>query len=81
MSHTDEQNPESGIHEALLRSEIGFWREMIDSCDETQTPDSLERMHQALALAESRLNSLFGHCRPSGRIVPKRPDNVYYLDI
>jgi len=54
-----------GISEALLRSEIGFWREMIESCQETEPPDSLERMRYALALAESRL------ARP--------PSNVYRL--
>jgi hypothetical protein len=55
-----------GIGEALLRSEIGFWRELIESCQETDPPDSIERMRHALALAESKL------ARP--------PSNVYHLD-
>ena len=55
-----------GISEALLRSEIGFWREMIESCQETDPPDSIERMRFALALAESKL------ARP--------PANIYHLD-
>ena len=55
-----------GISEALLRSEIGFWREMIETCRETDPPDSIERMRYALALAESKLS------RP--------PSNVYHLD-
>ena len=55
-----------GISEALLRSEIGFWREMIDSCQESDPPDSIERMRFALALAESKL------ARP--------PPNIYHLD-
>ena len=55
-----------GISEALLRSEIGFWREMIASCQETDPPDSIERMRFALALAESKL------ARP--------PPNIYHLD-
>lgn len=55
-----------GISEALLRSEIGFWREMIESCQETDPPDSIERMRFALALAESKL------VRP--------PPNIYHLD-
>jgi len=40
---------------ALLQSEIEFWREVIATCPDTQSADSLERMHQALALAEARL--------------------------
>ena len=55
-----------GISEALLRSEIGFWRELIESCQETEPPDHVERMRYALALAESKL------ARP--------PSNVYHLD-
>jgi len=55
-----------GISEALLRSEIGFWREMIESCQESDPPDSIERMRYALALAESKL------ARP--------PSNIYHLD-
>jgi hypothetical protein len=58
---------ERGISEALLRSEIGFWREMIDSCQESESPDNVERMRYALALAESRL--------------AKNPSNIYHLDI
>ena len=57
---------QSGIGEALLRSEIGFWRELIESCQETEPPDRIERMRYALALAESKLN--------------KRTSNVYPLD-
>jgi len=55
-----------GISEALLRSEIGFWREMIETCRETDPPDSIERMRHALALAESKL------ARP--------PSNIFHLD-
>ena len=55
-----------GISQALLRSEIGFWRELIESCQEKDSPDSVERMRYALALAESKL------VRP--------PSNVYHLD-
>jgi hypothetical protein len=58
---------ERGISEALLRSEIGFWREMIDTCQESESPDNVERMRYALALAESRL--------------AKNPSNIYHLDI
>ena len=55
-----------GISQALLQSEIGFWREMIESCQESDPPDSIERMRYALALAESKL------ARP--------PSNIYHLD-
>ena len=71
---------EYGINEALLRSEIAFWSEMIESCDKTQTADALERMHQAMALAELRLSGLFDTYRQSGRAGLKRPSNVYRLD-
>ena len=56
-----------GISQALLRSEIGFWRELIESCQESDPPDAIERMRYALALAESKL------ARP--------PSNVYHLDV
>jgi hypothetical protein len=63
-SHTlteDGQNyfqPTRGLNVTLLRSEISFWKELIDTCDSSQSPDSLERMHQALALAELHLSTL-----------------------
>jgi len=44
--------------EALLQSEVEFWRELIATCPATQPADSLERMRQALALAETRLARL-----------------------
>jgi len=46
------------ISEALLRTEIGFWRDMIVSSRETEPPDSIERMQHALALAKLRLGHL-----------------------
>jgi len=45
--------------EALLRSEIAFWQQMIRSCDAGHPPESLERMDQALRLAEYRLLELY----------------------
>ena len=59
-----------GITEALLRTEIGFWRDMIASCGDTEPPDSIERMQHALALAELRLVHL---CE-------NQPSNVFHLD-
>jgi hypothetical protein len=42
-------------YEALLRSEVEFWQEVIANCPSTQPVESQERMRQALALAEMRL--------------------------
>jgi len=58
--------------EVMLRSEIGFWRELIESCPEAHPTDSVERMNHALALAESRLADLLGSCKPMA--------NVHHLD-
>ena len=46
--------------ECLLRAEIGFWRELLEVADCTVPAESIERMQQALALAECRLLQLFG---------------------
>jgi len=83
ITNSEPQASEStrfGINEAQLRSEIGFWREMIDSCCDTQPGDSIERMHQALALAESRLHELFESHRVARRAGNLDPSNVYWLD-
>jgi hypothetical protein len=45
--------------ETLLRAEIGFWWELLNDCDDALPPESVERMRQALALAEHRLMQLF----------------------
>jgi hypothetical protein len=45
--------------ETLLRSEITFWRELLASCDGSQPAEAVDRMRQALALAEYRLLSLY----------------------
>jgi hypothetical protein len=60
MFHPKEQEQEcTGIKESLLRSEIRFWRELIDSLDrKSGSAATLERMQQALALAEYRLVTL-----------------------
>ena len=59
---------QGGGAEVLLRSEIGFWRELIDSCPEAHPSDSVERMNHALALAESRLAGLLGSCKPISNV-------------
>ena len=47
----------AAIHEAnKLREEAHFWRELIGSVDENgHSSETVERMRQALALAEYRL--------------------------
>jgi hypothetical protein len=52
--------------EALLQVEISFWQEVIATCPATQCGESLERMHQALALAESKLAMLNGTAGAAG---------------
>ena len=65
MTHEDPSNfmnsasANQPASEALLKSEIAFWREMIQSCDAGYPADSLERMNQALGLAEYRLLQLY----------------------
>jgi hypothetical protein len=39
----------------VLQFEIEFWREMIATSKTLQTQESLERMRQALSLAETKL--------------------------
>ncbi len=41
--------------ESHLVAEIEFWRDLIESRDETCAEATLERMQQALALAERKL--------------------------
>ena len=45
--------------EFVLRSEVAFWRELVRDSGEAAPPASLERMRQALALAESRLRQFY----------------------
>jgi hypothetical protein len=50
--------------EALLRAEINFWRELLGESEGALPADSIERMRQALALAEHRFLHL---CRAAGQ--------------
>lgn len=43
---------------ALLNAEIEFWKEIIETCPISQSSECVERMHQALALAEHKLARL-----------------------
>lgn len=64
---------ERGRGEFLLRTEVAFWRDLVESCGDAVPPESIERMQQALALAESRLLQLYsgdaGAARSSARPV------------
>jgi hypothetical protein len=51
--------PQGMAGETLLRSEITFWRELLASSDGCQPVEAVDRMRQALALAEYRLLSLY----------------------
>jgi hypothetical protein len=50
----------AGTSETLLRAEIKFWRELLSESDGSLPAESIERMRQALALAEQRFLRLFG---------------------
>lgn len=77
----DNEAPSGAAHnEAMLRSEIGFWRELIETSDGTEAPETLERMQQALALAERRLLKLFEAYQHAAGLEKRRPSNVYFLD-
>jgi hypothetical protein len=63
QSKTDSQSGVATSKEWLasshLSEEVSFWRELIQTLDESrQSRESLERMRQALALAEYRLASV-----------------------
>lgn len=66
------ENSCADLNEFHLRAEIDFWREMITSRSDALPPDAVERMHHALALAQSRLSGLPGQAhRPSfGNVIP-----------
>ena len=43
---------------ALLSAEIEFWKDIINTCPVSHSSECVERMHQALALAEHKLAKL-----------------------
>ncbi len=59
-----------GINESLLKSEVTFWRQLLQACDDTTPLASIERMKYALALAECRLSDL---------VTLRAPGKVLYL--
>jgi hypothetical protein len=68
------------INEATIRSEVLFWRELIAGCGPEQPPESIERMRQALALAESRLGQLLAAGQQARARGAEPPARVYCLD-
>jgi hypothetical protein len=58
MSADDRTRQDEQYAEAMLRAEISFWREMIESCDSSEPFECVERMNHAKALAEFRLAKL-----------------------
>lgn len=73
----------AGDCEALLRAEIGFWRELLEESSESVPAASIERMRQALALAEHRFLQLSRDTGTSTRstdcLRQTCPDNGKYL--
>ena len=55
-----EAHKHKDVHHLIdaLSFEIEFWRDLIQSHPPETQHDALERMHQALALAEKRLTKL-----------------------
>jgi hypothetical protein len=60
LQSTEEETGDLHPNEAALRSEVGFWREMIRARSDALPAEAVERMRHALALAEYRLVSLYG---------------------
>lgn len=57
-SADDALDSDPGAGEALLQTEVTFWRELLQAEDPELTTDCAERMRYALALAETRLAAL-----------------------
>ena len=59
LQSAEEETEDLQVSEAALRSEVGFWREMIQARSEALPAEAVERMHHAMALAEHRLVALY----------------------
>ena len=66
-------------HKQLLLAEIEFWQEMIDCQESLDTTPAVDRMTQALALAERKLRLIdsvpqeLGGSNPGyGKTIPRR---------
>ena len=76
---TGSRDPLHGISAALLRSEIGFWQDLIESSKGPLASGALERMEQALALAQSRLQRLLQNSQQPAANVNLPHSNVYSI--
>jgi hypothetical protein len=68
-----------GIDPSLLKAEISFWQEMIKLRDTTMTHESVERMEQALALAQTKLENSLSIAKPSQKPSGLRIGNVHFI--
>jgi hypothetical protein len=71
LEESAETNAPGGGSEILLRSEVAFWRDLIEACGAEHSAASVERMQQALALAEYRLMQFY---RAAGGAAQTRGD-------
>jgi hypothetical protein len=69
-----------GMDSSLLIAEISFWQEMIKFRSATTTVESLERMQQALALAQSKLKNFSIPDQTAGSTEGLPAGNVYFLE-
>lgn len=68
-----------GVDQEMLKSEISFWQEMIRFRDITTTDETLERMQQALALAQSRLKTQENNSRSLHDSAHNTSSNVFFI--
>ena len=67
------------VDQSLLEAEISFWQEMIKFCDPSITDESLERMQQALALAQTKLNHQLSSHKSERKSGECPGSNVYFI--
>ena len=83
QSHSESSSAEDSVtpllNETMLRSEVLFWQELIESSSDALPPESVERMEQALELARSRLSTLFDRYQSAGDVGDLDDSNVIYL--
>lgn len=83
QSHSESSTAEDSVtpllNETMLRSEVLFWQELIESSSDDLPPESVERMEQALELARSRLSTLFDRYQSAGDVRDLDRSNVFYL--
>lgn len=68
-----------GVDPSLLEAEISFWREMIRFRSATVTNETLERMQQALELAQCKLEYFSVPDECAGNIRNQTAGNVHFI--